>query len=300
MPEVKHPDFEISVIIPTYNRSGFLLEAIRSVLDQDYWAGRGAWEFVVVDDGSTDDTAETVRPFEDRVAYVMQPHSGVSAARNLGLRLTRGKFVAFLDSDDLWEPGKITRQMRFMEEQPEAVVVCSEETWIRNGVFVNPRRKHRKYSGWVFDKFLPLCLLSLSSALFRRRVFEEIGAFDEDLPACEDYDLGIRLASRYPVYTLPEALIVKRGGHADQLSRKYWGMDRFRVAALEKALALDLTPEQRRLVKEELTQKCRILINGFHKRGKIADAEPYEDLLRCYDADPGSKPSNSQPRDGDG
>ncbi|MFA9454883.1 MAG: glycosyltransferase family 2 protein, partial [Candidatus Aminicenantaceae bacterium] len=139
-----------------------------------------------------------------------------------------------------------------------------------------------------------------SAVMIKRSLFDEVGLFDEDLPACEDYDLGIRLASRYPVYTLPEALIIKRGGHADQLSRKYWGLDRFRVAALEKALALDLTPEQRRLVKEELTRKCRILINGFHKRGKIADAEPYEDLLRCYDGDPGSKPSKSQPRDGDG
>lgn len=278
----------ISVIIPTYNRSGFLQEAIRSVLDQDYWQGGWEWEFLVVDDGSTDDTAEVLRSYAASVAYVRQPHSGVSAARNRGLRLTRGEYVAFLDSDDLWEPHKISRQMRFMQERADAVVVCSEETWIRNGVFVNPRRKHRKYSGWVFEKFLPLCLLSLSSALFRRRVFEEIGAFDEDFPVCEDYDLGIRLAHRYPVYTLPEALIVKRGGHADQLSKKYWGMDRFRVSALEKALELDLTPEQRRLVHSELARKCRILSDGFRKRGKLPEAKPYEKRLLRYGMDPGS------------
>ncbi len=287
----KQSDIEISVIIPTYNRSAFLLEAIQSVLDQDYWVGREDWEFVVVDDGSTDDTAEAIRPYGDRIAYVKQPHSGVSAARNLGLRLTRGEFVAFLDSDDLWKPGKITGQMLFMREHSEAAVVCTEETWIRNGVFVNPRSKHRKYSGRVFERFLPLCLLSMSSALFRRSVFAEIGGFDESLPACEDYDLGIRLAHRYPVHTLPEALIVKRGGHADQLSRKYWGMDRFRVTALEKALALDLTPEQTQQVKAELARKCRILIGGFHKRGKAPEAEPYEELLLRHGPDPGSAPT---------
>jgi len=172
--------------------------------------------------------------------------------------------------------------MRFFQQNPEAVVVCTEETWIRRGVRVNPRRKHRKFSGWVFAEFLPLCLLSLSSALFRRRLFEEIGDFDEDLPACEDYDLGIRMAQRFPVYYLPEALIVKRGGHPDQLSHKYWGMDRFRVRALIKALDLDLTARQEQLVKQELARKCRILIHGFRKRGKQAEADTYQKLLETY------------------
>jgi len=288
MDQAAPPGIEISVIIPTYNRSGFLQEAIQSVLDQDHWRTGPEWELLVVDDGSTDDTAEVLRSQAARVAHVRQPHSGVSAARNRGLRLTRGEYVAFLDSDDLWEPHKISRQMRFMRENPGAAVVCSEETWIRNGVFVNPRRKHRKYSGWVFDKFLPLCLLSLSSALFRRRVFEEIGTFDEDLPACEDYDLGIRLAHRFPVHTLPEALIIKRGGHADQLSKKFWGMDRFRVTALEKALRLDLSPEQKRLVRSELARRCRILSEGFRKRGKHAEAKAYRERLLHHAAEAGS------------
>jgi hypothetical protein len=90
------------------------------------------------------------------------------------------------------------------------------------------------------------------------------------------------------VYTLPEALIVKRGGHADQLSKKYWGMDRFRVSALEKALELDLTPEQRCLVHSELARRCRILSDGFRKRGKLPEAKPYEERLLCYGMDPGS------------
>lgn len=287
MPAIDHSDILLSVIIPTHNRAGFVEEAVRSVLDQDFWREDGpAWELLVVDDGSTDDTRGRLRPYEDRIVYIRRPHSGVSAARNLGIRLSRGEYVAFLDSDDLWKPDKISRQMRFLEEHPEAVVVCTEEIWIREGVRVNPRNKHRKYSGWVFEKFLPLCLLSLSSALFRRRLFDEIGPFDEDLPACEDYDLGIRMARRFPVYTLPEALIVKRGGHADQLSKKYWGMDRFRVRALVKALESGLTPEQELQAREELARKCRILISGFAKRGKWAEAEPYRGLLETYGKEP--------------
>lgn len=270
----------ISVIIPTYNRSQFLAESITSVLDQDYWQDFSDWEFLVVDDGSTDDTEELVRSFGSRIAYVRQPHSGVSAARNLGLRLTTGEYVAFLDSDDLWKPHKLSLQMAFMQRHPDAVVICTEETWIRNNVFVNPRKKHRKYSGWVFDRFIPLCLLSLSSALFRRRLFEEIGVFDEDLPACEDYDLGLRMSHGYPVFYLPEALIIKRGGHTDQLSKMFWGMDRFRVRALEKALTMDLSPDHERLVREAVTQKCRILVNGFRKRKNLTEARFYQDLVR--------------------
>ncbi len=264
----------ISVIIPSYNRASLMGEAIESVLNQDYFARKGSscFELIVVDDGSTDDTKEVVRSFGKRVKYYFQPNRGVSAARNRGLGLARGDFISFLDSDDLWENEKIGTQMSFMKAFSEAKVCYTEEIWIRQGVFVNPRKKHKKYSGWIFDKVLPLCLLSLSSALFRKEVFEEVGMFDEELPACEDYDLGIRLAARYPVYLLPRALIIKRGGHSDQLSKKYWGMDRFRVKVLEKALDLDLTPAQRLLVKKELVKKYQILAQGYRNRNKPDEA----------------------------
>ncbi len=273
---------ELSIIIPTYNRADFVREAVGSVLAQDYWQDHPVGEILVVDDGSTDNTEALLEPWTDKVAYVRRPRAGVSAARNLGLKLTRGELVAFLDSDDLWMPEKLSRQMQFLRAHPDAVVVCTEEKWIRRGIFVNPRKKHRKYSGRVFDKFLPLCLLSLSSALFRRRVFDEIGGFDEDFPACEDYDLGLRLAHRYPVHFIPEPLIVKRGGHADQLSKKYWGMDRFRVRALEKALGWELSPLEEALVKQQLERKCRILIQGAVKRGKDRRAEAYRSLLKRH------------------
>ena len=265
----------ISVIIPTYNRALFLGEAIRSVLDQEYLVQNGpsSFELLVIDDGSTDSTAEIVRSFGNNLKYVFQQHRGVSTARNRGLELARGDYIAFLDSDDLWKKEKTGVQMSFMKAFPEAMVCCTEEIWIRKGRFVNPQKKHRKYSGWIFDKVLPLCLLSLSSALFRGELFEEIGRFDEELPVCEDYDLSIRIAAKYPIHLLARPLIVKRGGHADQLSRKYWGMDRFRVKALEKALQLDLTSQQEQLVRQELVRKYKVLARGYEKRNKLAEME---------------------------
>ncbi len=268
----------ISIIIPVFNRESFLSEAIQSVFDQDGFKNPTSsphFELLVIDDGSTDRTGEIIKSFGAKIRSFYQEHRGVSAARNQGLRLSSGDFIAFLDSDDLWLTNKITAQMSFMRAYPQAMACYTEEIWVRNGVVVNPKGKHRKYSGWIFDRLLPLCLLSLSSALFRREVFETVGYFDEELPACEDYDYGIRLAHRYPIHLIDRPLIIKRGGHVDQLSRKYWGMDRFRVYALEKALKLDLIPEQRKSVKQELVKKCQILVQGFQKRDKHEEAQKY-------------------------
>lgn len=274
----------ISVIIPAYNRAFFLYEAIQSVLDQDYFASNSSrsFELLVIDDGSADNTKEIVMSFGNKMKYYFQEHKGVSAARNLGLDLAQGDYIAFLDSDDLWKKEKISIQMSFMNAFPKAKVCYTEEIWMRSGVLVNPKKKHRKYSGWIFDRVLPLCLISLSSALFRREIFEEIGKFDLELLACEDYDFGLRLALKYPVYFLPRPLIIKRGGHSDQLSRKYWGMDKFRIRALEKIMHLDLTPHQKMLVRKEIVRKCQILVSGFEKRNNKAEARKYLSLMDKY------------------
>jgi glycosyltransferase involved in cell wall biosynthesis len=275
----------ISVIIPTFNRAEFLKEAIQSVLDQDYFLAsekEAHFELIVVDDGSADNTREVVHSFESDIRYIYQENRGVSAARNVGLQNAKGDFITFLDSDDLWKGDKIGIQMSLMNALPRAKMCYTEEIWIRHGVFVNPRKRHQKYSGWIFERVLPLCLISLSSALFRKEVFEKVGLFDEDFPVCEDYDFGIRLTFRYPVYFLTRPLIVKRGGHEDQLSQRYWGMDRFRIKALEKVLTMDLSSHQKRLVHAEIVKKSRVLANGFAKRGKMADAERYRKLIDVY------------------
>ncbi len=276
----------ISIIIPSYNRAECLKEAIQSVLDQDYFSGdseTSLFELLVIDDGSTDQTKTVVDSFSFPIVYRYSDHKGVSAARNLGIKLSQGDYVAFLDSDDLWKPDKITIQMSLMKSLPQTKVCYTEEIWIRNKVFVNPKKKHQKYSGWIFEKVLPLCLLSLSSTMFHRSVFEDVGIFDEDLPACEDYDLGIRVALRYPIHLITKPLIIKKGGHPDQLSRKYWGMDQFRVKALEKAFEMDLSSLQREQVRRELIKKCKILVSGFGKRNKMSEVNLYSGLIEKYE-----------------
>ena len=269
----------VSAIIPTYNRKAFVQEAIASVLAQTYTD----YELIVVDDGSDDGTGEALKQYGARVRYVYQQHQGVSTGRNHGLELASGEFIAFLDSDDLWLPKKLALQVAFMDQNPDAQICYTDEIWIRRGKRVNPQKKHAKYSGWIYPQCLPLCIISPSSALMRRGLFTEIGVFDPDLPVCEDYDLWLRVAARFPVFFITEPLIVKRGGHPDQLSRQPWGNDRYRVQALVKQLEQGVLPvEQRRLTIQELHRKSKILINGYRKRGKSKEVQEYKMLLEHY------------------
>ncbi len=268
-----------SVIIPTCNRRELLLEALDSVLAQTY----GDFELIVVDDGSTDGTTEVLKRYGDRLIYTYQANRGVSVARNRGIELARGEFIAFLDSDDLWLPKKLHIQVAFMDRHPEAQICYTDEIWVRRGVRVNPKKKHAKYSGWIYPYCLPLCIISPSSALMRRGLFEEVGTFDTRLPVCEDYDLWLRVASRFPVFLIPQRLIVKRGGHPDQLSQRSWGNDRYRVMALVKILESGvLNPQMQKITSEEFHRKCRVLINGYRKRGKKEEAKDYLEFLRKY------------------
>jgi glycosyltransferase involved in cell wall biosynthesis len=268
-----------SVIIPTFNRAAFLREAIDSVRAQT----EKDFELIVVDDGSTDDTRALVAEYGDRIRYFVQPNAGVSAARNLGIRHARGKFIAFLDSDDLWLPKKLARQMQWMAAHPNLLLCYTDEVWIRRGVRVNQKLIHAKAGGWIYPLCLPRCIISPSSVLLRREVFDAVGWFDEQLPVCEDYDLWLRAASRFEVGFIPELLIVKRGGHPDQLSQREWGNDRYRVAALRKIYASGVLDETaRRLTAAMICAKCRILENGFRKRQKSNEAQLYADLKEKF------------------
>ena len=270
----------VSVIIPTHNRRDFVREAIASVLAQTYQD----FEIIVVDDGSDDDTRTVVEEFSRAwpvVQYVFQSNQGVSAARNHGVALSHGQFLAFLDSDDVWQPGKLESQIAFFTTHPEASICQTQEIWLRNGVRVNPHNKHRKANGDIFARSLELCLVSPSAVMLRRGLFEQVGGFDPNLPACEDYDLWLRIAALMPIHLIDSPLVIKRGGHPDQLSHRFWGMDRFRVAALHKLLDSGvLSDEQRQLSLAVLRKKCAILVQGANKRGKTG--EEYMRLVACY------------------
>lgn len=269
-------------MIPTYNRASLLPRALRSILDQT----RVPDEIVVVDDGSTDPTCEIVEEEFPEVRLLSQEHRGVSAARNVGIMTTSGDRVAFLDSDDEWVPQKLERQLAALESRPEFRICHTDEIWIRDGRRVNPKRKHAKYGGRIFRYCLPLCAMSPSSVLIHRSVFKEVGLFDEELPACEDYDLWLRICCRFPVLYLDELLVVKYGGHPDQLSHNVWGLDRYRIRALEKILGTgELSQEERLAAMETLVEKLEIYIAGAEKRDKLEEANRYLGKLQRWQAE---------------
>jgi glycosyltransferase involved in cell wall biosynthesis len=271
---------KVSVIIPAYNRLPMLKEAIHSILRQDF----EDFELIVVDDGSTDGTTEEIRKFGGRVRLLQHPENrGVSAARNKGILHAKGKYVAFLDSDDQWVKGKLKIQVTFLDDNPHYPLCYTDEIWIRRGKRVNPMVKHAKYSGWILEKCLPLCIISPSSAMMRKTLFSKVGLFDEALPVCEDYDLWLRISARFPIFFIDRKLIIKRGGHSDQLSNRSWGNDRYRVIALEKLLSESyITQEEREMILKEMKKKCHILHKGFLKRGKEIEARHYQEVMKRY------------------
>lgn len=269
----------VSAIIPTYNRGWVLKEAIDSVLKQDY----PHVELIVVDDGSTDNTFDLLNDYSANIVVIRQKNSGVSAARNSGIAASSGQYISFLDSDDLWQPEKLSCQMDFFQTHPGTLICQTEEIWIRNGVRVNPKNRHKKPSGMIFERSLALCLVSPSAAMLNRSLFETVGTFDERLPAAEDYDLWLRISCRFPVYLIDKPLVIKRGGHADQLSGMS-GLDKYRLTSLKKIIEGDLLNEkQRNAAIETLKEKCAIYAQGCLRRGRKSEAALYLDLARVYE-----------------
>ena len=273
---------EISVIIPTYNRASMVVEAVESVLAQEVVD----FELIVIDDGSTDETEARLSIYGSSLKYYQQENKGVSSARNRGLELSTAPLVAFLDSDDLWLPSKLKIQHNYMAEHPEIQVCQTEEIWWRNGRRVNPKKHHEKPSGDIFQRSLDLCLVSPSAVMMRRELFEKVGYFDEELPMAEDYDLWLRVAVDNPVPLIAEPLVIKRGGHQDQLS-KVPAIDRYRIKALEKLLDSGrLSPEQYEWTWQAFKHKCQIYGQGCLKRGKVEEGEGYLSLPNQYRTKP--------------
>ena len=258
----------ISVIIPTFNRKETLKRAIQSVVMQSYTP----YEIIVIDDGSDDGTKEWLKDNYPNVKYIYQMNSGVSSARNKGIKFARGDWIALLDSDDEWLPSKLKDQANEIELNPAAKFLHTNEIWIRNGVRVNQMKKHKKYGGYIFEKCLDMCRISPSSVLIKKDIFDEIGMFDETLKVCEDYDLWLRFASKYPVHFLDQPLIKKYGGHSDQLSKVDDGIESYRIRSLKKIMNSGiLNKKQKTITKDVLVKKMYIYAKGLEKRNKIRE-----------------------------
>lgn len=266
----------VSVIIPVYNRAQQVCDAVASVLAQTFTD----YELIVVDDGSTDDTPEMLACYGDRIRLIRQANRGVSAARNTGIVAARGALIAFLDSDDLWLPHKLRAQTAFFAANHAAMWQQTEDIWLRNGKRVNPKKRHQKLAGRIFQESLELCLISPSAVMLRRELLNEFGLFDESLPACEDYDLWLRILTKYPVYLDPEYGIIKYGGHADQLSGQP-GLDAYRIRSLQKILTeFALCEDDEAALRRVMKAKCEIFALGCRKRGKEDEARYYLEIAR--------------------
>lgn len=267
----------VSVIIPTYNRADLVCQAIESVLKQKEKAD----EIIVIDDGSTENTPIRLQEFGEKIRIISQANRGISSARNTGIKNAQFEWISFLDSDDLWTPLKLQKQKEFLRRHPDYQICYTDEEWRKNDKWVNPKKSHQKQGGWIYEHCLPRCIISPSSVMIHRQVFNKFGLFDENLPACEDYDLWLRLSSRLPIGLIPEKLIVKRDGPWQQLSYQH-SLDKYRIIALTKMLSDNPDFHLERQTRDMLEQKCSIYSIGCHKHNQTKELEWIERIMSKF------------------
>lgn len=266
----------VDIIIPFYNRKALVKRAIKSVQNQSFQD----WKLWMVDDGSSDGAIEELKKeFESQKIQFIQldKNQGVSAARNQGIKLGHNSWVAFLDSDDEWLPQKLEKQMQYLKQYPETVLIHCNETWVKDNKVVKQKKKHKKPEGRAFNACVLLCCISPSATVIRRKVLESLDFFREDFPVCEDYDLWLKVTSKFDIAFLEESLLIKHGGHKDQLSRAYPIMDYWRVKALAPYLTnVDLSLSERQQVKQVLLERCDILLKGYQKHQNFKNQKEVE------------------------
>ena len=273
---------KISVIIPTFNRIDLLKRAIDSILNQSI----KPYDIIVVDDGSTDGTSDMIQQKYKSIKLIQQKNSGVSAARNNGIKNAQGDWIALLDSDDEWEKNKLEEQVNKLTDNPKYEFCHTNEIWIRNGIRVNQKKRHKKYGGFIFDKCLDICRISPSSVLFNKNIFNHVGWFNDKLPVCEDYDLWLRITADYEILFIDKPLIVKYGGHNDQLSHSVEAIESFRIKALESLLEnSDLSKNNRVHAVEMIIKKLNIYLNGLVKRKKHDEAKKIAEKIKFWNKD---------------
>ncbi len=267
---------KISVIIPSYNRYTLLKRAVFSVYSQTY----PPQEVIIIDDGSNDETSNIQKDFPS-VKYFYQNNNGVSSARNLGIEKASFDWIAFLDSDDEWFEDKLQKQVNYHQENENISVSYTDEEWIRDGEKVKIPKKFKKIGKDAFKENLSYCNIAPSSVLIHKNIFQMYGLFDENLEVCEDYDLWLRVSLSEKIGLVNEKLIRKYAGHKEQLSFKYWGMDRFRVISLEKVFKI-AKDEQKETIKKELFKKYSLLYKGAVKYDRIAQINLYSRKMIEY------------------
>jgi len=268
----------VSVIIPTHNRLAYLKQAVASVNTQTY----KNIELIIVDDGSTDKTLAWIK--EQGLNYITLEHNGFPGfVRNRGAEAAKGEYLCFLDSDDLWKPTKLEKQIDFFKNNPHFVLCHTREIWNRNDTIVSQiGQKHRR-AGNIFKDALAKCIIGPSTVMINREVFFKVGTFHESLEIAEDYELWLRLTAQYEVGYIDEPLVEKRGGHKDQLSQKYGHIEIFRIWALLLNIQQNIfNDNQLKASYAELSHKCSIYALGCAKRRKYSEYYFYRQLAKHF------------------
>lgn len=241
-------DVLVSVVIPTYNRAGTILNAIDSVLAQTY----KSIEIIVVDDGSTDNTNEILSQYGDKIKYIYKINGGVSSARNAGIKEAKGEYIALFDSDDSWSPVKIEKQMAYLLEHPGYGIAISDiEYWDEDShkVKVSKLRETIARDGYILEFVLKLPVMTCSYMLIKKEVFNQVGYFDESFKTADDFDMILRICSKYKAVLIEEPLIKYKKSDNSVSHRLFSGN---RLRAIEKLYTY--APEFVRENKELLEQ----------------------------------------------
>jgi len=256
-------DMSVSAIIPTYNCARLLPQAIESAIHQSH----KLQEIIVVDDGSTDNTEECIRPFLSQIRYVKQENRGLAGARNRGIRESTAEFVAFLDADDVWLFEKTEKQLAAFRSSPDVVLTFTDAHVLSSSGKAMPTFMFGKGAreGYVFDGLLRSSFILPSTAMIRRNCFEDVGLFDEGLLCVEDLDLWLRISRKYQVKMVAEPLAVWRR-QEDSLTTKITNMGYGCIQVYRKWLSKScgLNSEETRIVKHQIS-KCYFDI-GFALR----------------------------------
>tara|TARA_R110000850_G_scaffold264954_2_gene394285 strand:- start:2489 stop:3364 length:876 start_codon:yes stop_codon:yes gene_type:complete len=262
----------VSVVTPTYNRARFLPDAVSSVLAQTY----GDFELIILDDGSSDDTREVLEPFlaDRRVRYFYQKNQGQSHARNHALDQAAGEFIAFLDSDDLWEPSKLEKQLAVFKSNPNVDIVHGDEATIDEQGVVNSLENMNRYSGGITRYLLADNSVSITTALVRRRCFDEMGGFDTSVGVADDYELWLRFSARYYFHYEP-GIVASYRVMADQISsdkrRRFAANERIILEFLARYGEVLSSGERRWGLSRFYCRKARYFASAG-KRGKAFSA----------------------------
>lgn len=255
----------ISVIIPVFNCEKYVSEAVESVLLQTYQD----FEVIVVNDGSTDNTEEVLKAYFDRIIYIYQENKGIAAARNTGIRASKGKYLAFLDSDDIWEKDKLDGQVIFLNTNKEFDLVYEDYIPFNDKGLIRDHfsilKDFPRPSGNIFKPLILSTLFPTSTVIVKRDVLDDLGIFDESFKMGEDYELWLRIAGKYNIGYLKQRLVRVRY-HQKSITKVTKVFEKpWEIRAIEKAL--DIYPKEKKKIKNIDIRKRISGIYMYHGYG---------------------------------